>query len=151
MSGHDIDIRQPIKMLMQAGRALEIPSATTSTARNDLDPDFTGYVTYGAFLPYASSHINLGGQSASDEDDDGAHMQEVQSAYDLFTLNGPGPISIAHLRRVARQLKETVTDEQLASMVKVANGRTSEKNGWQAGVTLGEFEKVMAEAGVWKR
>jgi Ca2+-binding EF-hand superfamily protein len=138
-------------MLILLNRALEIPPTATPAARNDLDPDFTGYVPYGKFLPYASSHINLGGQSPSAEEDDGAHMQEVQSAYDLFTLNGPGPISIAHLRRVARQLKENVTDEQLANMVKVANGRTSEKNGWQAGVTLGEFEKVMDEAGVWRR
>jgi Ca2+-binding EF-hand superfamily protein len=82
--------------------------------------------------------------------DDDEHMQEVQKAFDLFTHNGPGPIHVAHLRMVASKLKENVSDEQLMNMVRVANGRT-EREGWKAGVTMTEFEKVLDAAGAWRR
>jgi Ca2+-binding EF-hand superfamily protein len=115
--------------------------------RQELDPDRTGWVQYDLFLPFAQERME---ELQDAEADDDEHMQEVQKAYDLFTHNGPGPIHVAHLRMVASKLKEKVTDEQLMNMVRVANGRP-EREGWKAGVTMTEFEKVLDAAGLWKR
>ena len=114
--------------------------------RQQLDPDNEGYVTYPLFLSYAARRMeNL----QEEEVDDDEHMEEVQRTFDLFTHNGPGPIHVAYLKRVARLLKEDVSDEQLINMVRIANGRT-DKRGWEAGVTMTEFERVLEAAGAWR-
>ncbi len=43
--------------------------------------------------------------------------EELQKAYRLFTNGGDGPIRLADLRRIASELKEEVTDEQLKDML----------------------------------
>jgi hydroxyacylglutathione hydrolase len=64
----------------------------------------------------------------------------------LFT-NGDdeGPITIAHLRRVARELKEDVSEEVLRDMILEANGGSSVARG----VKRDEFEGVMRRAGTF--
>lgn len=115
--------------------------------RQQLDSDNTGYVMYPVFLSYAARRMEL---LQDEEVDDEEHMQEVQKAFELFTHNGPGPIHIGHLKRVARLLKEDVSDDQLVNMVRVANGRI-DRRGWEAGVTMTEFERVLEAAGAWRR
>jgi Ca2+-binding EF-hand superfamily protein len=128
-------------------RALEIPVEDLKQVRQELQPDEEGYITYDSFLVYASQRLEL---QQDEEVDDEEHMAEVHRAFDLFTHNGPGPIHIAHLRRVARQLKEEVSDEQLINMIRIANERT-DKRGWEAGVTMTEFERVLDQAGAWRK
>lgn len=70
---------------------------------------------------------------------------EVESAYQLFTRGTDGPISLSHLRRIARELKEdSVDDNLLQDMISEANGGA----GLSAGVTLEQFQDVMTRAGV---
>lgn len=83
----------------------------------------------------------------------GAHEQEVDEAFSLFTNNGAGDaapavpaITMAHLRRVAATLKEEVGDDLLRDMILEANGGA----GVGKGVNKDEFEGVMRRAGVWR-
>ena len=71
---------------------------------------------------------------------------EVVAAYKLFTHNSSGPITMSHLRRVARELREEVDDRFLADMINEANGG----EGHGRGVGLNEFESVMRRAGMFK-
>jgi Ca2+-binding EF-hand superfamily protein len=70
---------------------------------------------------------------------------EIESAYRLFTRGQDGPISLAHLRKVARDLKEDVSEELLRDMVREANGGESV----HAGVNLEQFRAVMTRAGMF--
>jgi hydroxyacylglutathione hydrolase len=70
----------------------------------------------------------------------------VGTAYRLFTKGSEGPITIAHLRRVARELKEDVNDEMLRNMILEANGGA----GLSRGVEVEDFERVMVRAGVFQ-
>ena len=124
-----------------------MPVEEIGESRRQLDPEDLGYVVYPVFLSYAAKRMELLQDEGVDDDE---HMQEVQKAFDLFTHNGPGPIHVAHLKRVARLLKEDVSDDQLVNMVRIANGRT-DKRGWEAGVTMTEFERVLEAAGAWRR
>jgi len=47
---------------------------------------------------------------------------EVEHAYRLFTRETDGPILVSHLKKVARDLKEDVSDELLRDMIREANG-----------------------------
>lgn len=72
----------------------------------------------------------------------------MQIAYHLFTKGTPGPITIAHLRRVARELREEVSDDVLRDMILEANGGVG-RDGVGKGVGIEEFEGVMKRAGVF--
>ncbi|KLJ06757.1 hypothetical protein EMPG_17751 [Blastomyces silverae] len=102
-----------------------------------VDPTSTGIVTYEPFLSVCALKLH----SRSDD----AIAAEVEHAYRLFTRGTVGPISVAHLRRVARDLKEDVSEELLRDMVREANGG----DGLHAGVSLEQFREVMVRAGVF--
>lgn len=71
---------------------------------------------------------------------------EVDTAYRLFTQDSHGPITLNHLRRIARDLKEdNVGDDLLKDMIREANGGDV----LQKGVTLEQFRDVMSRAGVF--
>jgi hypothetical protein len=77
--------------------------------------------------------------------------REVDEAFRLF-LGGPGGedreevITLGALRRVARDLKEDVTDAVLRDMILEANGGA----GVGKGVRKAEFEGVMRRAGAFR-
>jgi Ca2+-binding EF-hand superfamily protein len=106
-----------------------------------LDPADSGFVTYNPFLSYVALNLHHN----DDESED--HSEEVQDAYNLFTNNTTGPISLPHLRRIARLLKEEVSDDALKDMLVEANGEPRE--GWKRGVDIEDFESVMKRAGVF--
>lgn len=126
-----------------------------------IDPLRTGVVEFIPFISYAAIAIHAK-DSTSDEDEDdedpeyddgGQHYsesnaQEVQDAFRLFTHGGAGPITLAHLRRVARELKEDVPDEVLRDMILEANGEAKGKRDEAAGVGIEDFESVMKRAGL---
>jgi Ca2+-binding EF-hand superfamily protein len=71
---------------------------------------------------------------------------EVDAAFQLFTKGTDGPITLGHLRRIARELKEdSLGDDLLRDMILEANGGA----GVNAGVTLEQFHDVMTRAGVF--
>jgi Ca2+-binding EF-hand superfamily protein len=71
----------------------------------------------------------------------------MRAAFDLFTQHKPGPITLTDLRRVARTLREEVSDDVLKDMIVEANGEG--RDGWRRGVAIEDFEAVMRRAGVF--
>jgi Ca2+-binding EF-hand superfamily protein len=70
---------------------------------------------------------------------------EVDTAFQLFTRGTDGPITLSHLRRIARELKEDSGDALLRDMILEANGGA----GVDAGVSLEQFHDIMLRAGVF--
>jgi Ca2+-binding EF-hand superfamily protein len=92
-------------------------------------------------------------EDGSEEDEDEeyhaeSNAEEVSAAYRLFTHGGTGPITVAHLRRVARELREDVPDDVLKDMILEANGGVKGKGRDIGSVSLEEFESVMKRAGL---
>lgn len=79
----------------------------------------------------------------SKNDDPEARAEEVEKAYKLFTRGEERPITLADLKRVARELREDVPDSVLKDMLREATG------GGVGGVSIEEFEGVMGRAGVF--
>ncbi|KAI9740264.1 MAG: hypothetical protein M1834_004842 [Cirrosporium novae-zelandiae] len=142
----------PILDVRRALIALGLPPPTPptlTTLLQTLDPTSTstststsiGYATYPTFLTLCA--LTLQQQSQTPE----SQTHEVQTAYSLFTAGGEGPITLAHLKRVARLLREDVGEELLRDMILEANGGA----GVGRGVGRGEFEEVMRKAGVFGR
>ncbi|BCS19406.1 EF-hand superfamily Ca2+-modulated protein [Aspergillus puulaauensis] len=102
-----------------------------------IDPTVTGYVPYAPFLSVAAAKL----RSRSDE----AMSAEVDTAFQLFTRGTDGPITLSHLRRIARELKEDSGDALLRDMILEANGGA----GVDAGVSLEQFHEIMLRAGVF--
>ena len=69
--------------------------------------------------PYLSVKSRIALISGSVDRDERA---ELERAYRLFTNNTDGPITIFDLKRIARELKENVTDEQFKDMLMEASG-----------------------------
>lgn len=102
-----------------------------------LDPDNEGYAPYGPFVSICALKLH-------NRTDDSV-AEEVETAFRLFTKGTNGPITAVHLRRVAKELKEDVSDEMLRGMILEANGGA----GVNKGVGLDDFEGVMRRAGVF--
>lgn len=135
--GIDSDLEQLTGMLF---RAQGIPPRNGSELREFieiLDSNSDGYVTYPNFVAICALKIN----ARSDE----SKAEEVTDAFKLFTRGTDGPITIHHLRRVAKELKEEVSDEMLRNMILEANGGA----GVNRGVDMEDFEGVMTRAGIF--
>ena len=103
---------------------------------------------YASFLAYAAIRLHDG--EASDFEG-GANIDqnaEVIDAFHQFTRGQDRPITIADLKRVARDIREDISDDVLKDMLVEANGG-SRKDGWKQGVQLEDFEVVMKRAGVF--
>ena len=73
--------------------------------------------------------------------------EEAEVAFRLFTGgSGEERITMGALRRVARELKEDVSEQVLKDMIVEANGG----EGWTRGVGIEDFERVMRRAGVFR-
>ena len=94
-------------------------------------------MTYSNFVAVCALKIN----SRSDE----SKQEEVSDAFRLFTRGTDGPITLQHLRRIAKELKEEVSDEMLRNMILEANGGA----GVNRGVGMADFHNVMTRAGVF--
>ncbi|KAF2489746.1 hypothetical protein BU16DRAFT_518352 [Lophium mytilinum] len=148
--------------------ALSLPPSKNSVKEilSTLDPLSTGLVPFIPFLSYAAICIHdrepgSASPSASPESTSRkakgkqkattapstTSQRDVNEAYALFTRGNPGPITLAHLRRVAKELREEVDDEVLRDMIREANGNVAA--GALGGVGVEEFEGVMRRAGVF--
>ncbi|KAK2804293.1 hypothetical protein FQN51_002384 [Onygenales sp. PD_10] len=108
-----------------------------SSILSSIDPSSTGYVTYEPFLSVCALKLHNRSEDAM--------AAEVEHAYRLFTRGRGGPILVSHLRKVARDLKEDVSEELLRDMIREANGGA----GVSRGVSVEEFRGVMERAGVF--
>ncbi|PON30197.1 hydroxyacylglutathione hydrolase [Trichoderma gamsii] len=134
----------PINDVKSALIALGIPPSTPAELHefiSILDPDNDGYATYEPFFAICALKFH-----AREDDTDAHHREELIEAFQLFTNGHDGPITLAHLRRVAAVLKEDVDEELLKDMILEANGGV----GVARGVELDEFDGVMRNAGVWR-
>lgn len=127
---------------------VRIPRTEWPEVLETLDPENEGIVPFSIFFPYAAIHLShrRGGES-EDEDEqevEDERAAEIDKAYELFTHGKSGPITLAHLRGVAKLVKEEADDEVLKMMLTEANG-----GDWRRGVARGEFEGVMRRAGVF--
>ena len=118
-----------------------------------IDPLDSGFVEFVPFLSYAAIALHSKEQGSEEEDADEeyqaeSNVEEVSAAYQLFTHGTAGPITLAHLRRVAKELREDVPDDTLRDMLLEANGGTRGKGRDVGGVNLEEFESVMKRAGL---
>ena len=111
-----------------------------------LDPDNEKLVRYEHFLAYAALHRRYNPDAEGDEDGE-EQRAEVHEAYALFTNNRPGPITLRDLKRIAKTLREEVSDDVLKDMLNEASGDS--RDGWRNGVSLEDFENVMRRAGVF--
>lgn len=126
--------------------ALGIPPSNSEELQefiSILDPESDGYATYEPFFAICALKFHA---RADNDEDDGPHKAELDEAFRLFTNNQDGPITLAHLRRVAAVLKEDVDEELLKDMILEANGGA----GVARGVQVDEFDGVMRSAGVWR-
>ncbi|KAF2126373.1 EF-hand superfamily Ca2+-modulated protein [Dothidotthia symphoricarpi CBS 119687] len=142
------DVRRCLISLNLAPDKSEIPSILST-----IDPLDTGFVEFAPFFSYAAIAIHTK-EDGSDEDDDGEEYQrednaeEVGAAYQLFTHGSAGPITLAHLRRIAKELREDVPDDVLKDMILEANGGVRNQGRDAGGVGLEDFESVMKRAGL---
>nr|POE74306.1 caltractin [Quercus suber] len=121
--------------------ALNTPPANAAEWREiveTVDPDDTGTVTYEHFLGIAALKL----RQREDVEDADARDEEVRRAYALFTRGEDRAITLVDLKRVAREMKENVSDAVLRDMIKEA------KSGAVGGVDVEEFGDVMRRAGV---
>ncbi|KAL9086466.1 MAG: hypothetical protein Q9165_007082 [Trypethelium subeluteriae] len=107
--------------------------------KSTLDPTGAGHVTYPHFVAVAA--LKLRSKSSAAED----VAEEVGDAFRLFTRGEGETITLAHLRRVARELREEVDERVLRDMIAEANGG----EGVGKGVVIEDFEGVMRRAGVF--
>ncbi|CAM1508403.1 Fc.00g052510.m01.CDS01 [Cosmosporella sp. VM-42] len=133
----------PIDDVKSALIALGVPPSNPAELQefiSILDPDSDGYATYEPFFAICALKFH------TREHDSDAHRGELEEAFRLFTNGQDGPITLAHLRRVAAVLKEDVDEEVLKDMILEANGGV----GVARGVGVDEFDGVMKSAGVWR-
>lgn len=138
-------IYQCALLLTRPNRALDVPPSSQAQLHeflDILDPESDGYTTYEPFFAICALQFHAREQN----DSEAAHQAQVLEAFRLFTNNQEGPITLAHLRRVAAVLKEDVDDEMLKDMILEANGG----GGVARGVRMEEFDEVMRNAGVWR-
>ena len=132
----------PTGSVRRALTALGTPPSSAAELQDLLDTvdlEDNGYVTYPHFVAIAALKL----QSRSEE----SMREEVDTAFQLFTgRSGEERITIAALRRVARELKEDVGEQVLKDMILEANGG----EGVGKGVGIREFEEVMRRARVFR-
>ena len=122
-------------------RALNITPSPTELRdiKSTLDPTDAGFVTYPHFVAVAALKLRSKASTAEDI------AEEVDAAFRLFTRGDGKTITLAHLKRVARELREEVDERLLRDMIVEANGG----EGTNKGVGMDDFEGVMRRAGVF--
>ncbi|KAL9109825.1 MAG: hypothetical protein Q9227_005528 [Pyrenula ochraceoflavens] len=131
------DVRRAMMCVSAALNVAPSSASELSQIIEVVDPDAIGYVTYEHFVAVCALKIH----DRPDEET----ASEVEAAYKLFTRGSSGPITVAHLKRIARELKEDVSEDMLRSMVLEANQGV----GVGRGVNLEDFEGIMRRAGVF--
>ena len=94
----------------------------------DLDKNKSGNIDFEEFLDMMTARM-------SDKDT----REDINKVFRLFDDDTSGSITIRNLRRVARELGETMTDEELQEMVERADS-----NG-DGAVSMDDFYNIMTK------
>ena len=103
-----IDPRE-LKAAMQS-LGFEAKNATIYQMVSDLDKDGSGAIDFDEFLDMMTARM-------SDKDT----KDDISKVFRLFDDDKTGYVSIKNLRRVAKELGETMTDEELMEMIERAD------------------------------
>ncbi len=120
--------------------ALNAPAKSTEELQELLeavDPEEEGTVSFERFVSIAALKLQSKHENPEELN------EEVLRAYKLFTKDQERDITLADLRRVARDLREDVPENVLKDMIREATG------GGLGGVGMDDFEGVMRRAGVF--
>ena len=114
-----------LKAAMQS-LGFEAKNQTIFQMISDLDKNRTGAIDFEEFLDMMTARM-------SDKDT----REDISKVFRLFDDDGTGLITIKNLRRVARELGETMTEEELQEMIDRADA-----NG-DGGVSPEDFFNIM--------
>jgi centrin-1 len=95
---------------------------------SDLDKDGSGAIDFEEFLDMMTARM-------SDKDT----REDINKVFRLFDDDKSGTITIKNLRRVAKELGETMTDEELMEMVERADSNAD------GAVTPEDFYNIMTK------
>ena len=95
---------------------------------SDLDKNKSGTIDFEEFLDMMTARM-------SDKDT----REDIAKVFKLFDDDNTGQITLKNLRRVARELGETMTDEELQEMIDRADS-----NG-DGNVSLDDFFNIMTK------
>lgn len=124
LSAGTIDPKE-LKAAMQS-LGFEAKNATVYAMIRDIDTSGTGTVDFDTFVDMLTSKI-----SALDT------REDVSKVFALFDVEGKGRITLRDLKRVAKELGETMTDAELLEMIERADGDGDSE------ITLDDFYAVM--------
>ncbi|CAE7446340.1 Icl1d [Symbiodinium sp. KB8] len=101
------------KELKQAMKSLgfDAKNATIYQMILDIDKDGSGSIEFDEFLDMMTHKM-------SDKDTD----EDIMKVFNLFDDDGTGKISLRNLKRVAKELGETMTEAELLEMIERADG-----------------------------
>lgn len=121
-----IDPRE-LKAAMQS-LGFEAKNATIFQMINDIDKDGSGQIDFTEFLTMMTAKIG-------DKDT----KEDISKVFKLFDTENKGSITIRDLKRVAKELGETMTEAELLEMIERAD---SDADG---GITLEDFISIMTK------
>ena len=94
----------------------------------DLDKNKSGNIDFEEFLDMMTARM-------SDKDT----REDIYKVFKLFDDDGTNTITLKNLRRVARELGETMTDEELQEMIERADSNNDKV------VTMDDFYNIMTK------
>ena len=116
-----------LKAAMQS-LGFEAKNQTIFQMISDLDKNKNGTIDFEEFLDMMTARM-------SDKDT----REDVSKVFRLFDDDNTGTITLRNLRRVARELGETMTDEELQEMIDRADSNAD------GSVTMDDFYNIMTK------
>lgn len=115
-------------------RALGFPVKKDDVRKlmQEYDKAATGKIDYDAFMEIMTERY-----LARDPD------EEIQKAFRLFDEDGTGKITLKNLRRVARELGENLSDDELGAMIE-----EFDRSG-QGAITLEDFFYILRSSSLY--
>jgi len=102
----------------------------------DLDKDGAGDIDFDKFLNIFTLQIGAGAGDGSG----GQSREDMAKIFNLFDVEKTGYISLNQLKRVARELGETMSDAELLEMIERASSRDDGL------VSLDDFCNILSKA-----